>query len=159
MPTSSESFSRAARSSLASENSPSSIPSPTYQWTKALLAYIRSNLWSILENTSAMAVELDHAAGSHDLGQVTAGHHRGRLVVDAAFEAGGAPVDELDGPLRLDGGYGSVHVLGDHISSVHEAGGHLFAVSGVALGHHGGGFESAVGDLGYGELLVVGLLG
>jgi len=101
----------------------------------------------------------DHAAGSHDLGEVTARHHRGRLVVDAAFEAGGAPVDELDGPLRLDGGYGSVHVLGDHISSVHEAGGHLFAVSGVALGHHGGGFEGAVGDLGYGELLVVGLLG
>merc|ERR1740115_162088 len=59
MPTSSQSFSRAARSSRASENSPSSIPSPTYQWTKALLAYIRSNLWSILEKTSAMAVELE----------------------------------------------------------------------------------------------------
>merc|ERR1711898_87841 len=53
------SFSRAARSSLASENSPSSIPSPTYQWTKALLAYMRSNLWSTLEKTSAMAVELE----------------------------------------------------------------------------------------------------
>merc|ERR1711898_50915 len=49
------SFSRAARSSLASENSPSSIPSPTYQWTKALLA----NMRSILEKTSAMAVELE----------------------------------------------------------------------------------------------------
>merc|ERR1719345_711445 len=59
IPTSSQSFSRAARSSRASENSPSSIPSPTYQWTKALLAYIRSNLWSILEKTSAMAVELE----------------------------------------------------------------------------------------------------
>merc|ERR1711982_68828 len=40
-------------------NSPSSIPSPTYQWTKALLAYIKSNLWSSLEKTSAMAVELE----------------------------------------------------------------------------------------------------
>merc|ERR1719271_55753 len=45
-PTSSKSFSRAARSSRASENSPSSMPSPTYQWTKARLAYMRSNLGS-----------------------------------------------------------------------------------------------------------------
>jgi hypothetical protein len=32
-------------------------------------------------------------------------------------------------------------------------------VTGVALGHHGGGLEGGVGDLGNGELLVVGLLG
>jgi len=89
----------------------------------------------------------DHAAGAHDLGEVTAGHDGWRLLVDAAFEASGAPVDELDGALRLDGGDGSVHVLGDHVTSVHEAGGHLLAVSGVALGHHGGGLECAVGDL------------
>merc|ERR1719264_335714 len=31
---------------------------PTYQWTKARLEYIKSNLWSIREKTSAMAVEL-----------------------------------------------------------------------------------------------------
>jgi len=89
----------------------------------------------------------DHAAGAHDLGEVTAGHDGWRLLVDAAFEASGAPVDELDGALRLDGGDGSVHVLGDHVTSVHEAGGHLLSVSGVALGHHGGGLECAVGDL------------
>ncbi|TNN89391.1 hypothetical protein EYF80_000679 [Liparis tanakae] len=47
---------RAAMSSLASENSPSSIPSPTYQWTKARLAYIRSNLWSNRAQASAIAV-------------------------------------------------------------------------------------------------------
>lgn len=34
---------KAAKSSRASENSPSSMPSPTYQWTKARLAYIKSN--------------------------------------------------------------------------------------------------------------------
>merc|ERR1719159_1839454 len=53
------SFSKAAKSSRASENSPSSIPSPTYQCTKARFEYIRSNLWSIREKTSAMAVELE----------------------------------------------------------------------------------------------------
>ena len=46
---STQEYSRAARSSLVSENSPSSMPSPTNQWTKALLAYIRSNLWSNLK--------------------------------------------------------------------------------------------------------------
>merc|ERR550534_1695852 len=52
------SFSRAAMSSRASENSPSSIPSPTYQWTKARLAYMRSNLWSRRAQASATAVVL-----------------------------------------------------------------------------------------------------
>jgi hypothetical protein len=32
-------------------------------------------------------------------------------------------------------------------------------MSGVALSHHGGGFESTVGDFGHGKLFVVGLLG
>merc|ERR1719197_756907 len=42
---------------------------------------------------------------------------------------------------------------------VHEAARHVLAVARVALGHHGGGLEGGVGDLGNGELLVVGLLG
>merc|ERR1711981_709046 len=100
----------------------------------------------------------DHAHGSHDLGEVTTGDDGGRLVVDTALETGGAPVDELDGPLGLDGGNSGVDVLGDDITTVHKAAGHVFTVAGVALGHHGGGLEGGVGDLSYGELLVVGLL-
>ena len=60
----------------------------------------------------------DHAASAHDLGQVSARHHRWRLVVDAALEARGAPVHELNGALGLDGGHGGVHVLGHHIALV-----------------------------------------
>ena len=101
----------------------------------------------------------DHAHGSHDLGEVTSGHDGRGLVVDTALEAGRAPVDELDGSLGLDGGNGGVHVFGDNITSVHEAASHVLSVSGVALGHHGGGLEAGVGDLSNGELLVVGLLG
>jgi hypothetical protein len=101
----------------------------------------------------------DHAAGSHDLGEVTSGHDGGGLVVDADLEASGAPVDELDGPLGLDGGDGSVDVLGDDITSVHHRAGHVLAVARVALGHHVGGLEAAVGDLSDGELLVIGLFG
>ena len=101
----------------------------------------------------------DHADGAHDLGEVTTGNDGRRLVVDTALEASGAPVDELDGSLGLDGGDGGVDILGDDITTVHEAAGHVLAVAGIALGHHGGGLEGGVGDLSDGELLVVGLLG
>ena len=77
-----------------------------------------------------------HADGALDAGQVAAGADGGGLVVDAALEARGAPVDELDGPLGLDGGDGGVDVLGDDVAAVHEAAGHVLAVAGVALGHH-----------------------
>merc|ERR1711934_1190010 len=133
-------FSRAARSSLASENSPSSIPSPTYQWTKALLAYIRSNLWSSLAQASAMAVVL-------------------LSIQTALLKASRTPVDKLNAPLGLDGGNGSVHILGNDVPPVEEAACHVFAMARIALDHLVSGLEASVGDLGDGELLVVGLLG
>merc|ERR1712050_28036 len=43
----------------------------------------------------------DHAASSHDLGEITTGNNSGGLVVDSALESSGAPVDELDGSLGL----------------------------------------------------------
>jgi len=101
----------------------------------------------------------DHAASSHDLGEITTGNDGRGLVVNSTLETGRAPVNELDGSLGLDGGDSGVDILGDDITSVHEAAGHVFTVAGVALGHHGGGLEGRVGDLGHGELLVVGLLG
>ena len=57
-----------------------------------------------------------HADGALDAGQVAAGDDGGRLVVDAAL-AGGTLVDELDGPLGLDGGDGG----GNKIFSYHMA--------------------------------------
>mmetsp|Transcript_76367 Transcript_76367/g.172666 ORF Transcript_76367/g.172666 Transcript_76367/m.172666 type:complete len:213 (-) Transcript_76367:300-938(-) len=101
----------------------------------------------------------DHAAGAHDLGEITTWHHRRRLVVDAALEARGAPVDELDRALRLDGGHGCVHVLGHDVAAVHHAAGHVLAMARVALHVHGRGLEDGHGDLCHGQLLVVGLLG
>ena len=101
----------------------------------------------------------DHAHGAHDAGEVATRDDGRRLVVDAALEAGGAPVDELDGALGLDGSHGAVDVFGDHVAAEHEAAGHVLAVARVALGVHGGRLEDRVGDLGDGELLVVGLLG
>jgi len=99
----------------------------------------------------------DHADGSHDFGEVTSGDNGGGLVVDSDLESGGAPVNELDGSLGFDGGNGGIDVFGDDISSVEHGAGHVFSVSGVAFGHHGGGFKGGVGDFGNGELFVVGL--
>mmetsp|Transcript_34725 Transcript_34725/g.90867 ORF Transcript_34725/g.90867 Transcript_34725/m.90867 type:complete len:504 (-) Transcript_34725:11-1522(-) len=100
-----------------------------------------------------------HRDGAHDLGEVAARHDGGRLVVDAALEAGRAPVDELDGALGLDGRDRRVDVLGDDVATVHEADRHVLAVARVDLDEHRRRLEGRVGDLGDRELLVVRLLG
>ena len=74
-----------------------------------------------------------HADGTLHLGQVTAGDDGGWLVVDADLEASGAPVDKLDGTLGLDGGNGGVDVLGDNVSTVQHAAGHVLAVTWVTF--------------------------
>merc|ERR1712179_897351 len=99
-----------------------------------------------------------HADGTLYLGQITAGNNGGWLVVDSHLESSWAPIDELDGPLGLDGGDGGVDILGDDISSVQHAAGHVLAVTGIAFHHLVGGLKDSVGDLSNGELLVVGLL-
>jgi len=90
----------------------------------------------------------DHAASSHDLGKITSWHDSWWLIVDTTLETGRAPVNELDGSLGLDGGNSGVDILGDDITSVHEAACHVLSVSWVTLGHHGGWLECGVGDLG-----------
>ena len=99
----------------------------------------------------------NHAHGTLDIGNIASRHEGRGLVVDSALESGGAPVNELDGALRLDGGNGGVDVLGDNVSAVHEAARHVLSVAVVALGHHVGWLKDGVGDLGNRELLVVGL--
>ena len=86
------------------------------------------------------------------------GNDGGGLVVDAHLEASGAPVDELDCALGLDGGDGGVDVLGHDVPTVQHAAGHVLAVTGVALHHLVARLEAGVGDLCHRHLLVVGLL-
>ena len=100
-----------------------------------------------------------HADSALDLGQITTWNDGGWLVVDTDLETSWAPVDELDGALGLDGGNGSVDVLGDDVTAVQHAAGHVLAVAGVALDHLVGWLEASVGDLSNRQLLVVGLLG
>ena len=99
-----------------------------------------------------------HADGSLHLGEVSSGHDRRRLVVDADLEAGGTPVDELDRALRLDGGDGGVHILWHDVSAVQHAARHVLAVARVALHHLVGRRKAGVRNLGHRQLLVVRLL-
>ena len=99
-----------------------------------------------------------HAYGTLNLGKVTSGDNSGWLVVDADLEASGTPVNELDGTLCLDGGNGSIDVLGHHIATVKHAASHVLAVTRIALHHLVGGLKAGIGDLGNAQLLVVGLL-
>jgi len=84
----------------------------------------------------------DHADSSHDFGEITSWDDSWWLVIDTTFESSWAPVDELDGSLGLDGSNGGIDVLGDNITSVHHTTGHVFTMSGITFGHHGGWFES-----------------
>jgi len=99
-----------------------------------------------------------HADGTLDLGQVTSWNDGGWLVVDTDLETSWAPVDELDGPLGLDGGDSGVDVFGDDVATEEEATRHVFTMTRIAFHHLIGGLEAGVGNLCHGELLVVSLL-
>ena len=99
-----------------------------------------------------------HADGTLHLGQISSWDDSRGLVVDANLEASGTPVDKLDGTLGLDGGNGGIDILGDDISAVEHAAGHVLAVAGVALHHLVGWLEAGIGDLSHRQLLMVGLL-
>jgi len=88
----------------------------------------------------------DHTNSSHDLSKVTSWDDGRRLIVDSDLESSGAPVDELNGSLGLDGGNSSIDIFGDDVTSVEHGAGHILSVSGITFGHHIGWFESGVGD-------------
>merc|ERR1719284_276040 len=71
----------------------------------------------------------EHADSSLHLGQVSSRDNSWRLVVDTNLESSGTPVNKLDGPLGLDGGNGSIDILGDHVSSVEHAASHVLTSS------------------------------
>ena len=99
-----------------------------------------------------------HRNCAHHFCQVTPRNHCWRLIVDAHLEPCWTPVDELDGPLGLDGGDGSVDIFWYDVAAVQQAAGHIFAVTRIAFDHLVGRFKTSVSDLGYSQLLVVRLL-
>jgi len=80
----------------------------------------------------------NHTHSALDTSQVTSGDNSGWLVVDTTLESSRTPVDELNGTLGLDCGHSSVDILGNDVSTVHEAAGHVLSVPRIALSHHTG---------------------
>mmetsp|Transcript_36078 Transcript_36078/g.56472 ORF Transcript_36078/g.56472 Transcript_36078/m.56472 type:complete len:336 (+) Transcript_36078:79-1086(+) len=101
----------------------------------------------------------NHASTTRDLGQIASGNGSRGLVVDTALESGGAPVDELDGSLGLDGRDGGGDLLGDDVSTVHQTSGHVLALAGLALDKHVLLLKESGGELGNGVGLVESVLG
>merc|ERR1719431_1367878 len=101
----------------------------------------------------------EHTYSPLHLCKISARDDGGGLIVDPNLEPSGTPVNELDTTLGLDRSNGGVDVLGNHISPVEHAAGHVLAVPRVALDHGVGRLETGVGDLRYAELLMIGLLG
>merc|ERR1711892_692982 len=108
----------------------------------------------IFSNSSCVG---EHADSSLDLGKVSPRNYGGRLVVDPNLEPCGTPVNKLDGTLGLDCRYGCIHVLGNNISAVEHAAGHVLANSWVTLDHLVCRLKAGVGNLSHRELLVIGL--
>jgi len=88
-----------------------------------------------------------HAHGTLDLSKISTRDNSGWLVVDADLESSGTPVNKLDGALGLDGGDGSVDILGDDVSTVQHAAGHVLAVTWVTLDQLVGWLKASIGDL------------
>jgi len=64
----------------------------------------------------------------------------------------------LDGAFGLDGSDSGVDILGDDVTTVEHAAGHVLAVTRIAFHHLVSGLEASVGDLSNSQLLMVGLL-
>merc|ERR1712224_701540 len=101
----------------------------------------------------------DHAHGTHDLGKITSGHNSRWLVVNATLEACWGPINKLNGTFGLDSCHGCIHILGDHITTVHHAASHVLTMAWVAFSHHGRWLKAGVCNLSHGQLLMVRFLG
>uniref|UniRef100_T1JN73 Uncharacterized protein n=1 Tax=Strigamia maritima TaxID=126957 RepID=T1JN73_STRMM len=76
-----------------------------------------------------------HADSTLHLGQIASWDDGRRLIINADLEAGGTPIDKLDGPLGLNGRDGRIDVFRHDVSTVQQATSHVFAMSWVAFNH------------------------
>ena len=72
---------------------------------------------------------------SVDLGQVSIWNHLRGLEANTDLETSWAPVDELDSTLSLQGSHSTMYLLWNNISTVEQAGSHIFPVTRIALDH------------------------
>ena len=72
---------------------------------------------------------------SIDLSKVSIGHHLRWLVADTNLETSWAPVDELDSAFGLERSNSNVYILWYDVTTVEQAGSHVFPVARITLHH------------------------
>jgi len=78
---------------------------------------------------------LEHLHSTVDLGKVAVWHVLWWLVADTELEASWAPVNELNSALSLESGDSAVGILWNNVTTVEQAGCHVFAVAWVTFDH------------------------
>jgi len=96
--------------------------------------------------TDSSGVSL-HADCTRKIRHVTAGDNNRGTAVKTSLETGRTPVDKLDGALVLDLVDGNADILGNDVTTVHQAAGHVLTLARIALHEGVGGLESSSGDL------------
>ena len=94
-----------------------------------------------------LKVVLLHLHSTVDLGQIAIGDCVRWLVADTDLESSWTPINELDGALGLESCDSTVDIVGNNVTTVQQASGHVLSVAGVALNHLIVGFEAGHGDL------------
>ena len=79
--------------------------------------------------------------------------------MESHLKSCGAPVHEVDGLLGLNGGYGSIDVLWNNVSSIEKADSHIFPLCWITLHHLVSWLEASLGDRVDAHRVVVGHLG
>merc|ERR1712066_779875 len=96
----------------------------------------------------------DHTARAHDLGQVATRNNSRRLIIDTAFEASRAPINELNSAFGLDRSNSCIDIFGNNIATVHHTARHVLSVAWITLHEHGRWLEDAHSDFCNGKLLM-----
>merc|ERR1712118_37182 len=82
-----------------------------------------------------MAVELHHAYSPHYLGEIASWYNSRWLVINAALETSWRPINKLNGTFGFDCCHGCIHILGNHITTIHHAASHVLTMARVTFYH------------------------
>ena len=111
------------------------------------MAVVLDNMQLQLDQHFPEALQLRHLHSAVDFSQVTVGYHLWWLIADTNLEASRTPVHELNCALRLQSSHSAVDILGDYVTTVEQAGSHIFPIARVAFHHLVVGLEAGHRDL------------
>ena len=99
-----------------------------------------------------------HAGSARNLGQITTRYNSWWPGVDAYLERSWTPVNEMNGALGLKASNGFVNIFGNHVTTIKQTAGHIFALTRIALYQLVSWVKAGIWDFCDGELLMISLL-